>query len=144
MIDYNNVSDFSVGIMLADSLKNWSSPEIVNKYFQCFVNYSFFSKEHTKQLLVLWQLRHSIVHNGGTITRADAQKVKALNKFPNQNILLDSNFIFEVSRKMHKIVKISTSGIGEKYIAALDTVKPDVLRKIQTFFEVKSSISAWL
>jgi hypothetical protein len=142
---YRNVSDFSVGIMLADSLKNWSSPEIVNKYFRCFVNYDLFSKDHIKQLLVLWQLRHSIVHNGGTITRADAQKVKALNHFSNQNILLDSNFIYEVSRKMHNIVKTSTCGIGSKYIADLDTtIKPEVLNKIKTFFEVKSSIAVWL
>lgn len=142
---YRNVSDFSVGIMLADSLKNCSSPEVVNKYFRCFVNYDLFSKDHIKQLLVLWQLRHSIVHNGGTITRADAQKVKALNHFLNQNILLDSKFICEVSRKMHNIVKTSTCGIGEKYIDGLyTTIKPEILNKIRTFFEVKSSISVWL
>lgn len=142
---YRNTSDFSVGIMLADSLKNWSSPETVNKYFKCFLNYDLFGQEEIKQLLVLWQLRHSIVHNGGTITRADAQKVATLKGFPNQNILLDNNFIYEVSRKMHSIVKIATCGIGAKYIADLNpNISPDELEKIKVFFEVRSSIGAWL
>lgn len=142
---YRNVSDFSVGIMLSDSLKNWSSPEIVNEYFRCFVSYDLFSKENIKQLLVLWQLRHSIVHNGGTITRADAQKVKALQHFANQNIILDDHFVYEISRKMHTIIKTSTCGIGARYIDGLDTtINPEILSKIRTFFEVKSSIAVWL
>lgn len=142
---YREVSDFSVGMMLADNLKNWSSPEYVNKYFRCFVSYDLFSQEHKKQLWTLWQLRHSIVHNGGTITRADAQKVLALSEFANCNILLDKNFIYEVSRKMHEIVRVSTTGIGAKYIERMrDDIDNNTRRKVETFFEVKSSISAWM
>ena len=142
---YREVNDFSVGMMLADNLKNWSSPEHVCKYFRCFVNYELFSQVHKQQLGILWQLRHSIVHNGGTITRADSQKVGALNSFPNKNIILDKNFIYEVSRKMHEIVKESTVGIGIKYIEQMRSDIDETKRKkVETFFEVKSSVSAWM
>lgn len=142
---YRNTNDFSVGMMLADSMRNWSSPEFVNRYFHCFVNYYLFSKNHKKQLSVLWQLRHSIVHNGGTITRADAQKISQLESFANMNILLDKNFILEVSRKMHEIVKDATLGIGEKYKEKLSAnIDESSLEDINTFFDVKSSVGAWL
>ena len=58
---------------------------------------------------------------------------------------MDKNFIYEVSRKMHEIVKESTVGIGIKYIEQMRSDIDETKRKmVETFFEVKSSVSAWM
>ena len=46
---------------------------------------------------------------------------------------------------MHKIVKESTVGIGIKYIEQMRSDIDETKRKkVETFFEVKSSVSAWM
>lgn len=142
---YRNYDGISVGMMLSDNLHNWSSPETVNEYYRCFADYNFFGEEEKKQILVLWQLRHSLVHNGGTITRADSQKVERLNNYSNNTIIFEDNFINEVARKMHEIVHIAVQGLGNAYIARLnaDIAQPQ-RDKIEKLFEVKSPVGVWL
>jgi hypothetical protein len=143
---YRNIEIFSVGHIVADSLNGWHSPEKVNKHFEAFgFNYQFYSADDIKILKVLWQLRHSIVHTGGTLTLPDAQKVKNLNSFGNRNIAFEKNFIYEVSRKFHPIIKRSTEGIGQAFKnTLLPNLPNDTIKRIDTFFKVKSSIHAWL
>ncbi len=143
---YRNIGTSSVGSIIADSLKGWHSPEKVNEHFGAFkLNYAFLSNADIRRLQTLWQLRHSIVHTGGTLTLPDAQKVTDLNSFGNRNIAFEKYFIFEVARKLHPLVKRSTEGIGNAYKARLIAgLSADVLSKINTFFEVRSSIGAWL
>ncbi len=136
----------SVGMLLADSLPGWHNPNSVNSVFECFgLNRQFYSKDHCAQLSVLWQMRHSTVHTGGTITLADAQKINDLKGFGGRQAVFGNNFIFEVARKIHPIIKSSTNGLASSFRGQLlATLTPDEIRDINDFFSVKSSISVWL
>ena len=143
---YRNIGTSSVGSIISDALSGWHNPETVNKHFGAYgMNYQFFSNDDIKKLKVLWQLRHSIVHTGGTLTLPDAQKVEQLKNFGNKNIVFENNFIYEVCRKLHPIVKKSTSGIGTAFKGnLLPDLSNDINSSIDKFFEVKSSINVWL
>ncbi|MCU0551528.1 MAG: hypothetical protein MUC48_19470 [Leptolyngbya sp. Prado105] len=111
----------SVGLLLADSLTGWHDPIRVNELFCAFdLNRQLFSADHCSKLRVLWQLRHSIVHTGGTLTRADAQKVSDLSNLGDSKVIFENNFIFEVARKLHPLVKQSTVGVGEALQREID------------------------
>jgi hypothetical protein len=104
-----------------------------------------FSTDDIKKLKILWQLRHSIVHTGGTITLPDAQKVNELRSFGGHNIAFEKNFILEVSRKMHPIVKRATEGIGKAFKSSLiPNIVDSEKNRIDKLFEVKSSMNNWL
>ena len=136
----------SIGILLADSLSGWHNPTRVNELFGAFnLKRQLFSGEDCDRLATLWQLRHSIVHTGGTLTLPDAQKVPALAGHGNCKTVFEKNFIYEISRKLHPVVKRSTEGFGAQYKTNLQAgVAADVGRKVSEFFRVGSSISAWL
>lgn len=143
---YRNIGAASIGNVLGDSLSGWHNPEKVNSYFGAFnLGYRLFSNDDCRRLKVLWQLRHSIVHTGGTITLPDAQKVEELNNCGRQTIAFEKNFIFEVARKLHPIVKRATEGVGTKYKAKLiNGIEQTDIDRINKLFEVKSSIGVWL
>lgn len=136
----------SIGTLLADSMSGWHDPERVNRYFGAYkLAFSPYGADATEKLKTLWQLRHSIAHTGGTLSLADAQKVKSLNAFGNQQIAFEKPFIFEVARKLHPIVKATTEGLGNAFKAkVLPNLGADETNKIAKFFEVKSSVSSWL
>lgn len=127
-------------------MSGWHDPEKVNKYFSCFsLPYAIYGSDEIERLKTLWQLRHSIVHTGGTLTFADAQKVKSLHGLGGRNIALENNFIFEVSRKLHPLVKSATVGIGKAFkTKSFPNLPTTDLDRINSFFEVKSSVSVWL
>ncbi|MBW4465455.1 MAG: hypothetical protein KME07_08440 [Pegethrix bostrychoides GSE-TBD4-15B] len=136
----------SVGLLLADSLSGWHNPNKVNSFFNAFsLQRQLFNSDHCAKLAVLWQLRHSIVHTGGTLTLPDAQKVPALSKLGDKKVVFEKHFIFEVARKLHPLVKEATEGIGtafqSKIISGIDV---QAQKDIDEFFKVKSSIGAWL
>lgn len=136
----------SIGALLADNLPGWQNPYTVNEHFKAFgFGHNFYSDENCDQLMILWQLRHSIVHTGGTLTLADSQKVDKLRSFGGMTIAFENTFIFEVSRKFHRIVKLSTSNFGSDFCSRLiDNTPKNIQKKITKLFEVKSSIAAWL
>ncbi len=143
---YRRTGASSIGILLADSLKGWHNPNKVNDYFKAFgFNYNFFSNNNIDRLSVLWQLRHSIVHTGGTLTLSDAQKVKTLANHGDYQIAFENNFIFEIARKLHPIIKEVTEKIGESFKGKmLQNLEQSTRNDIDKFFEVKSSVSIWL
>ncbi|MFL9595337.1 hypothetical protein [Aeromonas veronii] len=143
---YRATGASSVGALLSDSMSGWHDPERVNKYFGCFgLPFQLFPNVDKERLLTLWQLRHSIVHTGGTLTLADAQKVGSLNNSGGRNISFENNFIFEVSRKLHPLVKASTTGLGTAFINQLiDNIPESERQRIDKFFEVRSSVAVWL
>jgi hypothetical protein len=143
---FRSIGTSSIGFVIADNLKGWHSPEKVNLFFNAFqLNHQFISNDNEKRLKVLWQLRHSIVHTGGTITLPDAEKTEELNAWGDKTITFENNFIYEVARKLHPIVKSGTVGIGNNFKAKLKpNLDPEIIAKIDRFFEVKSSIAVWL
>jgi len=105
----------SVGLVLAENLKNWQSPHKVNSYFKAFElkdshgrSLQFFSNDNIKDLQILWQMRHSIVHTASTITLPDSQKIEYLHQYGNKSIILKERFIPEVVRKFHPLIKEAT------------------------------------
>lgn len=141
----------AVGLIIADSLKNWQSPTIVNKYFTAFAKAmktpprEFYTSDARRNLAILWQMRHSIVHTASTITIPDAQKVAELNEYGGKVIVLQPQFINAVARKMHKLVKDATNNAKVMFMAKLRADAPDAIKnEIDKLFEVKSSINVWL
>lgn len=135
-----------VGLVIADSLKSWHDPEKVNKYFSCFGGrQTFYSNDDIKKLKVLWQLRHSIVHTAGTITIPDSHKIPELKSFGGRNIVLDNNFIREVTRKLHPLVNDATKRIEANIRSELKSdVPPDVILRVNKIFQVDSKCVVWL
>ena len=138
--------DAPVGVVLADAMPGWQSPEKVNRYFKFFgFSQQFFSNSDCRQLCVLWQLRHSIVHSGGTLTLPDAQKIKELTDWGDRPVVLDDKFIFEVSRKLHPLVQGAVSRIEQDFRAKLrPNVDSEATKAINRLFQVKSKCAVWL
>lgn len=156
-VDFSRIAGYrdskvSVGLVLAEQLSNWQSPTIVNKFFKSFGladenghKLEFYSKGDKEKLSVLWQMRHSIVHTASTITLPDSQKVPLLNRFGGKVISLDTQFIYEVARKMHPIIKSATENMSKVYANNLSTGIPaEVLAKINDVFKVSSTCNVWL
>ncbi|KIC27572.1 hypothetical protein [Leisingera sp. ANG-M6] len=136
----------SIGVLLADSMTGWHDPARVNSYFDAFgIKRQFFSNKDCKRLAVLWQLRHSISHTGGTLTLADAQKVEALKAKGNANIVFEKNFVFEVARKLHPLVQEATHRLRDGVLPRLIPETPEEEKmRIEEFFKVHSSVAVWL
>ena len=136
----------SVGTVLTDSISGWHNPHRVNSYFECFgLKFAPFGASEVERLETLWQLRHSIVHTGGTLTLADAQKVKPLRGLGDRNIAFENNFIFEVARKLHPLVRDTTVGLGNGFKSRLiGGISAADQARIDAFFAVRSSINVWL
>jgi hypothetical protein len=104
------------GQLIADSMPGWHSPERVNGYFGVLLSQSqFFSRTRCADLTLLWQLRHSIVHTGGWLSREDAAKVRALEFWGDKPILFKSSFIEEVVRQFHEIVEDGLKQLARGY-----------------------------
>lgn len=156
-VDFTRIAGYrdskvSVGLVLADQLSNWQSPSIVNSFFKSYGltdvhghKLEFYSNADKEKLSVLWQMRHSIVHTASTITLPDSQKVSSLSRFGGKVISLDNQFINEVARKMHPIIKSATGNMRNVYVHNLTAGTPaDVLAKINDVFKVTSTCNAWL
>ncbi|MGI2260896.1 hypothetical protein [Shewanella sp. GXUN23E] len=143
---HRGIGTMSIGTLLADSMSGWHNPEKVNSYFAAYkLPYTVFGNDAQEKLKTLWQLRHSIVHTGGTLSRADAQKVSSLKSHGGAQIAFEKNFIFEVARKLHPIVKQATEGLGNAYKQKLLTnLEQAQLDQVDKFFEVRSSVPSWL
>ena len=143
---YRGIGSKSIGTLLADSITGWHDPKKANGYFSAFgLKFTAFGNDEIEKLRVLWQLRHSIVHTGGTLTLSDAQKVLNLSAHAGKQIAFENNFMFEVARKLHPIVKQTTTGLGKAFKQRLlPTTSEAEKEKINRFFEVKSSVSSWL
>jgi hypothetical protein len=139
------LKEASIGLLVADSMHGWHSPEKVNEFYRLFIHGDFYDKDSTEFLEILWQFRHSIVHTGGTLTPPDAQKVKSLNGLGEKRILFDENFISEIVRKYHKIIKQSVDGTKTKYIGKLvSSVMDSEKEQINLLFTVDSRNKSWL
>ena len=125
----------SVGLLLANSVNGWHNPHKVNSLFNTFgLNYQLFKEEDCSKLRVLWQLRHSIVYTGGTLTLADAQKVPELYGLGERKIVFQKNFIFEVARKLHPLVRDAIVGFGTAFKANLvNGLEQRETKKLMTF-----------
>lgn len=85
------------GHIIADCLPGWHDPEKVNQYFTPLIkNFNFYSSSDIEDLRFLWQLRHSIVHSAGVVTRVDSIKSPRLQAFRGKKLSFEENFITEL------------------------------------------------
>ena len=145
LLGYRGERAVTTGIILADTLKDWHNPEIVNKYMKSLVfQTDFFSNDDKKDLECFWQLRHSIVHTAATLTKPDAQKVQRLNDFAGKNIIFKNNFIYELAERMHSMVKQANERISDAFMQRLGSDCNQQERdSIELFFEVKTPDRKW-
>lgn len=136
----------TTGVLLADNLAGWHNPRLVNKYFRALLGTDIYSESDCKNLLMLWQLRHSIVHTGGSLTLPDAQKIPELMGLGGKPLVFDNAFIREVSKKFHPLVKSATSKAEKSFQAQqiperITSVDQQIVDKL---FLVKSKVAVWL
>jgi hypothetical protein len=133
------------GIILADNLPGWHSPQRVNEYFDALLGAEPFDAASVRRIEVLWQLRHSIVHTGGSITLPDAQKIDELRPFAGEVIVFERTFISEVSRKFHAIVFNATETVRKAFEQRMVSSPGDEADgRLGKLFLVKSQVSAWI
>jgi hypothetical protein len=135
-----------IGQLLADNLVGWHDPQRVNSFFAAvFDNLSLFSNADSDDLLVLWQLRHSIVHSAGWITRPDAQKIKQLHGLGDKPIVLGPTFVVAVARRLHPIVSGATSRLSARLKARLpDDLSQEQRDQVSQLLDVTTPRKSWL
>jgi len=135
-----------IGQLMADNLVGWHDPDRVNSHFKAIVpDFQFISNADSEELRVLWQLRHAVVHTGGWLSRPDSQKLSALTDLADRPILLNENFVSAAARRLHPIVKRSTTGIRKRFVAKLPAdLKAEDRKVVQELFRVRSPRQAWL
>jgi hypothetical protein len=80
-----------------------------------------------------------------TTKSGSIRKVDELTALGDRKVVFENNFIYEVSRKLHPLVKQATEGIGDAFKQRLaNNIDGDTKKKIEEFFNVKSSIAVWL
>lgn len=135
-----------VGLTIADALSSWHSPDSVNRHFQALgIKRDAFSTNDKSDLVVLWQLRHSIVHTAGWLTLPDAQKVQRLRARGDKRIAFKDTFVKAMARRLHKIVKNANGQLLQGAKTALGSA-PDagVVAELGTFLAVNSPKPTWL
>lgn len=136
----------SIGRLWADNLPGWHNPDRVNQHFAAILpDIQFYGRKEVRKLQTLWQLRHSIVHTGGWLTRADSQKVAGLGDLAGKPILLNDSFIDAASRRLHSIVNSATNRFGDRFLERLDDDLEDAQVATTTkLFLVESPRASWL
>ncbi|MES2440201.1 MAG: hypothetical protein V4584_14120 [Verrucomicrobiota bacterium] len=94
----------------------------VNSIFSLiFKDLNFFSNEFCSEIQLMWQLRHSIVHTGGVITREDCMKHPQLKGYRDRRPSFEEGFIIAVARRFHIILQKSLDLLKKRVRDALIT-----------------------
>ena len=136
-----------VGMILADSLHLWHSPFQVSEAFRSITNGAhFYTSAQIEQISLLWQVRHSIVHTGSTLTLPDAEKHHLLRPFAGKSFVFKANFIGVLAQKMHSFLKESVGRFSRDYKNDLiENLDKKVASEINTLFLVTSKMKGtWL
>lgn len=104
-----------IGEIVADAMPGWHNSARVNAYFKAIIPaHTFYSNAIVAELDKLWQLRHSIVHSGGLLTKADAIKVTGLSGFANRQIKFGEGFMPAIGRRMHIVVQKTLTPLKDR------------------------------
>ena len=139
-------SPAQIGYVVADSVSGWQTPSRVNANFQAFgFKRQIITSNFLEELLVFWQLRHSIVHTGAWLTKPDAQKVQSLMDFADKPIIFNPAMINWFCRKMHQVVCSINSALLDQAKAALtENNSKNHSKELEKFLGVTSSKLQWL
>ncbi|RON08463.1 hypothetical protein BK659_13780 [Pseudomonas brassicacearum] len=133
-----------VGHIIADALPGWHNPERVNSYFKIFFSdLNFYSKAMVTELEMMWQLRHSIVHTAGVVSREDAMKAPELRGLRDKGLVFSEGFINEVGRRFHMIVQLSLQQLEQAVRKAITPSLEDPEDLIEPLIRFESPRSTW-
>lgn len=137
-----------VGEIVADALPGWHRAERVNSYFRTiFQDFSLYSNHVARELNILWQLRHSVVHTGGVIIRADAIKVEGLKSYGNRRLVFGEEFMSAIGRRFHIMVEVVLQPLRQKvvdvYTPLEDESDEDTRGLIHSLVGFSSSRNSW-
>lgn len=105
VVGYRGTST-AAGDIVADALSGWHDPRKVNGYFKALLNIdNLYTSDQSEELALLWQLRHSIVHTGGTLTLPDSQKHQALNNRGNTVVVFRPQVLEGAAIWFHRLLK---------------------------------------
>ncbi len=136
----------AAGGIIADAMTGWHDPLRVNGYFKVLLNIEpFYPEDVVQEISILWQMRHSIVHTGGTFTVPDAQKLEALNGLGGKAVVLRPLAINSLVIRFHKILCQVHQGFYPKVKSRFKTgYEGDVKKQIDELFHLDSPRKAWL
>lgn len=107
-----------VGEIVADALPGWHNSVRVNAYFRTiFQDLNLYSNDLVKELDILWQLRHSIVHTGAVISRADSKKVPGLAAYGDRRLVFGEEFMPAIGRRFHIMIETILMPLKQKVTA---------------------------
>nr|WP_156889272.1 hypothetical protein [Halomonas sp. 1513] len=135
------------GQIVADAMPGWHNPERVNRYFSViFPKVAFYSKETVRELDLMWQLRHSIVHTAGVITREDAAKIPQLHGYADRRISLGTDFVPAVARRFHIMLKHSVGRLREEAKFSMEAagVEEEIEAFLDSVVGIDSPRRSWL
>ncbi len=136
----------ATGDMVADALPGWHEPRKVNNYFRGMLNVEpFYTDQQDEELSVLWQLRHSIVHTGGTLTFPDSQKLRALGILGNRAVVFRPQMVDAVVIWFHTLLKAVHSSFFPKVKGRFkEGYSGETKSAIDRLFALDSPRKAWL
>lgn len=113
LVDSSN--EWEPGWLISEAMPGWHDPEKVNQYFRVlFPDFCLYSNEQSERIRLMWQIRHSIVHTGGLITRFDARKHRLLHRFGDKKLYLSVTSIDSLAHWLNEIIIDSTARLKTK------------------------------
>ena len=135
------------GRIIADALPGWHNPDRVNRYFHTlFPDLNLFSNDLVREFNVLWQLRHSIVHTGGAVSREDAIKVPSLRHYGERKLVFGEEFMPAIGRRFHIVIQIILDPLKQKaqqLFQVIDETDAEIVNIIDTIVGYSSRRKSW-
>lgn len=111
----DSANEWEPGWLISEAMPGWHDPEKVNQYFRVlFPDFCLYSIEQSERIRLMWQIRHLIVHTGGTITRYDARKNRLLHRLGDKKLHLSETSIDSLAHWLNAIVIDSTESLKTK------------------------------
>lgn len=81
----------------------WQQPATMNSRYMDVFNRKPIANSETETLQDLWIVRHSVAHNGGFVTSADARRLRS-GSLAEKQVLIDESFLTQASDFLRNIV----------------------------------------
>jgi hypothetical protein len=101
----------SAGAVLIHPTQGWHDPSTLNQRFRDLFDRQPVANDELDTLYRLWLVRHSVVHNGGYVTRHDAYRMKAPN-LSEKTVRLTPEFVESTADFLARIVRRLGDPVG--------------------------------
>lgn len=106
-----------LGGLLVHPLSGWQTPDTMNsRYMDVFERQPIAGGE-IETLQDLWIVRHSVAHNGGLVTSADARRLRS-GALAEKQVLIDVSFLEQASDFLRGIVGRLEAVVGPSLLGA--------------------------